>query len=110
MPVSDLNVMNAMKAGNGASGAGIGGSPGPNPPMTAPMSTPEPKQGNIQHAKVKIGQALDLIEMALPDLGSETPEGQAAVAALRALHKVIGQKRAEIDALQPAEAKSLLQN
>jgi len=74
------------------------------------MSTPEPKAGNIQHAKVKIGQALDLIEMALPDLGSESPEGQAAVAAMKALHKIIGQKRAEIDALQPAEAKSLLQN
>lgn len=110
MPVSDLNVMNAMKRDSAPSGVGSDGSPGPVPPMTAPMSTPEPKQGNIQHAKVKIGQALDLIEMALPDLGSETPEGQAAVAALRALHKIIGQKRAEVDALQPAEAKSLLQN
>lgn len=110
MPVSDLNVMNAMKREGGAAGGSPTGQGGPIPPMTAPMSTPEPKAGNIQRAKVKIGQALDLIEMALPDLGSESPDGQAAVAAMRALHKVIGQKRAEIDALQPAEAKSMLQN
>jgi len=109
MPVSDLSVMNAMKRQNGASASPLG-SGGPTPPMTAPMSTPEPKSGAIQHAKVKIGQALDLLEMALPDLGSETEDGQAAVAAMKALHKIIGQKRAEIDALQPAEAKSLLQN
>ncbi len=109
MPLSDGAVMSAMRREGGAGGPSLGSS-GTTPPMTAPMSTPEPKQGAIQHAKVKIGQALDLIEMSLADLGSETPEGKAAIQAMSALHKIIGQKRAEVDALQPAENKSLLQN
>ena len=38
------------------------------PPMSSPMSTPEPKMGNKEGALVNISMAMDLIEQALPSL------------------------------------------
>jgi hypothetical protein len=78
--------------------------------MTAPMSTPEPQEGGAANARVKAAQALDLLELSLPDFGSESPDGQAALAAIKALHRIVGQKRGQIDELQPTEARNLLQN
>ena len=77
-------------------------------PMTSPMSTPEPKMGNKEGARVNLGMALDLIEQALPSLGSESPEGQKAVAAMRALVGILGPQKARTNELQPAEIMQLL--
>ena len=76
--------------------------------MTSPMSTPEPKMGNKEGALVNLGMALDLIEQALPSLGSESPEGQKAVAAMRALHGILGPGKPRTNELQPAEIMQLL--
>ena len=63
------------------------------PPMGAPMSTPEPKMGNKEGAMVNISMAMDLIEQALPSLGSETEDGQKALAAIRSLTTLLGPKK-----------------
>ena len=63
------------------------------PPMSSPMSTPEPKMGNKEGAMVNISMAMDLIEQALPNFGSSSPEGQKALSALRALTGLLGQKK-----------------
>ena len=72
------------------------------------MSTPEPKMGNKEGALVNLGMALDLIEQALPSLGSESPEGQKAVAAMRALTGILGPQKSRTSELQPAEIMQLL--
>jgi len=73
------------------------------PPMAAPMATPEPKQGNKEAALINLGMAMGLIEQSLPNLGSETAEGQAAIAAIRSLTKVMGDRKPQAGGLQRAE-------
>ena len=80
------------------------------PPMSAPMSTPEPKMGNREGALVNISMAMDLIEQALPSLGSESPEGQKALNAIRALSGLIGPRKQKTNELQQSEIIQMLQN
>ena len=80
------------------------------PPMSSPMSTPEPKMGNREGALVNIGLAMDLIEQSLPSLGSESPEGQKALAALRTLTGLLGPRKAQTKELQQSEIIQMLQN
>jgi hypothetical protein len=79
-------------------------------PMSAPMSTPEPKMGNREGALVNISMAMDLIEQALPSLGSESVEGQKALAAIRALTGLIGPRKQKTNELQQSEIIQMLQN
>ena len=80
------------------------------PPMSSPMSTPEPKMGNKEGALVNISMAMDLIEQALPSLGSESEEGQKALAAIRSLTGLLGPKKQKTDSLQQSEIIQMLQN
>ena len=80
------------------------------PPMGAPMSTPEPKMGSREGAMINISMAMDLIEQALPALGSESPEGQKALGVLRAMSGILGGKKEKTGELQQAEIMQLLQN
>lgn len=79
-------------------------------PMASPMSTPEPKMGSREGALVNLSMALDLIEQAIPALGSESAEGQRAMAAMRSLSGLLGPKKARTNELQPAEILALLGN
>ena len=79
-------------------------------PMSAPMSTPEPKLGNREGAMVNISMAMDLIEQALPSLGSESEEGQKALAAIRSLTGLLGPKKQKTGELQQSEIIQMLQN
>ena len=80
------------------------------PPMGAPMSTPEPKMGNREGALVNLSMAMDLIEQALPSLGSETEDGQRALAAIRSLTGLIGPRKQKTRELQQSEIIQMLQN
>lgn len=80
------------------------------PPMSSPMSTPEPKMGNKEGAMVNISMAMDLIEQALPNFGSASPEGQKALSALRTLTGLLGQKKQKANELQQSEIIQMLQN
>ena len=80
------------------------------PPMSSPMSTPEPKMGNKEGAMVNISMAMDLIEQALPSFGSASPEGQKALSALRTLTGLLGQKKQKANELQQSEIIQMLQN
>ena len=79
------------------------------PPMSAPMATPEPKMGNKEGALVNLGLAMDLIEQALPALGSESPEGMKVLAALRTLTGVVGGKKDSVNELKQSEILQMLQ-
>ena len=80
------------------------------PPMSAPMSTPEPKMGNIEGAKVDLANASDLIERSLVAFGAESPEGKAVLKILRELSGILGPRKDKTKELQPAQILSMLQS
>jgi len=80
------------------------------PPMGAPMSTPEAKMGNKQGAFVNLSLAMDLIEQALPVLGSESEEGQKALSVLRMMAGIIGPRKGKTQELQSTEIMQMMQN
>ena len=77
-------------------------------PMAAPMSTPEPKMGSKEGALINLSMALDLIQQAIPALGAESEQGTKAMAAVKALHGVLGASKPRTDELQSAEIMQLL--
>lgn len=85
--------------------AGAGGLP----PIGAPMSGPSPAAGDKQGATLKVQQAMDLLEQALPDFGSESDEGGEIIKTLGSLGKKFGgADRARSKELMPAELMNLL--
>jgi hypothetical protein len=80
------------------------------PPIASPMSTPEPKMGSQEGAMINLSMAMDLIEQALPALGSESEQGQKALAAIRALTGVIGPRKGKTNELQQSEILQMLQS
>jgi len=66
--------------------------------------------GNKEGALVNISMAMDLIEQALPSLGSESEEGQKALAAIRSLTGLIGPRKGKTNELQQSEIMQMLQN
>lgn len=79
-------------------------------PMAAPMSTPEPKMGSREGAMINLSMAMDLIEQALPALGSESPEGQKALNVLRQMSGILGPRKEKVKDLQGAEIMQMLQS
>jgi hypothetical protein len=79
-------------------------------PMSSPMSTPEPKMGTREGAMINISMAMDLIEQALPALGSESPEGQKALSVLKQMSGILGGKKEKTKELQGTEIMQMLQN
>lgn len=57
---------------------------------------------------VNLGMALDLIEQSIMGLGSETPEGKMALAAMSSLSKLLGPRKPAANELQPAEIQQLI--
>ena len=80
------------------------------PPASAPMTTPEPKMGNREGALINLSMAQDLIEQALPSIGSDSEEGRAALAAITAINKVLGPRKSKTKELQQSEILQMLQN
>ena len=79
------------------------------PPMSAPMSTPEPKMGNREGAMVNLSMAMDLLKQALPAIGAESEEGKKLLSAIRMVTGVLGPKQDQASALQPSEILQMLQ-
>lgn len=109
----NAQLMALMQGAGGATPGGVSvgeAPPSSPPPMPSPMSTPEPKAGVKEAALVNVSMAMDLIEQALPAIGSESPEGQKLINAISALTNVLGPKKQKAGELQNAEILQLLQN
>lgn len=78
-------------------------------PMASPMSTPEPKMGNREAAMINLSMAQDLLEQALPAVGSDSHEGRSILSAIGTINKIIGPKKAKTNELQPTEIMQMLQ-
>jgi hypothetical protein len=103
--------MQLMAGGAGKSGAPAGPPPGGAPgtgPAGAPMSGPQPAEGDRQNAMITISLAMDLLEQALPPLGSESDDGQTVLDALNKLGKKFGTARSKSQDLIPAELAQLM--
>lgn len=111
-----MNVVNGgMKGAKppmpGATGAPpMQGSPTSNSPVSAPMSTPEPKKGDKQNAMVNISLATDLLEQSLPSIGTETEEGRVLLDILKKLSEKFGESTRKSKDLVPSELMQLMQN
>ncbi len=86
-----------------AAGAPPGGAP-----VGAPMTTPQPPEGEQQAAMVDISMAMDLLEKSMASFGTETPQGQAIHKALGAMVKEFGEKKEKAKPLVPAELMQLM--
>lgn len=88
---------------------GEGGMSAPEaPPMGAPMTTPEPKMGEKETATINVQTAMDLLEQALPKIGSDSEEGRAIVDAVTKLTKIFGKREAKTRELMPAEIMNMI--
>jgi len=79
------------------------------PPMSAPMSTPEPKMGNREGAMVNLSMAMDLLKQSLPAIGADSEEGKKLLNAIRTITGVLGPKQDQASALQSSEILQMLQ-
>lgn len=65
------------------------------------MAQPTPNDGARQMGMVQVETAMQMLERALPVLGSNTPEGKAALGALSGLSKIF--QRQQSQDLVPAQ-------
>ena len=77
-------------------------------PVSAPMSTPQPNEGEKQHAMAKVQMSIDLMEQTLSAFGSETEEGQAILSALKTLSGKFSSKKEKSRGLIPSEIMNLV--
>ena len=102
-----------------AGGAGQKAAPGPNPmaaaapgnsaPAGGPMSTPQPKEGVEQAAKIDVAMAGKLLTKALASTGILSKEGKAINDALKVLIRAFGPELQKAEPLIPAELLQLVQ-
>lgn len=85
------------------------GAPGQMPPVSAPMSTPQPNEGEKQGAMTQVQMAMDILERTLPAFGSESEEGTAVIDVLGKLGKQFGgAQRAKSKEMMPSEIMNLV--
>jgi hypothetical protein len=59
---------------------------------------------------ITLGMAADLLEQSLPALGSESPEGQKVLNAIRIVSAILGPRKPKTNELQQSEILQLLQS
>lgn len=79
------------------------------PPTGAPMSTPQPKEGEKLAAKVNVQIAMDLLQQSLPAFGADSKEGQEIMKVIKGLAKEFGETESKTRELIPAEIIQMMQ-
>jgi len=77
----------------------------PQGPAAAPMAQPTPNEGGKQMGAVNVESAMQMLEQALPSVGSNTPEGAAILDALSKLSKHFNRQKSK--ELVPAQLMEL---
>lgn len=80
------------------------------PPMSSPMSTPEPAMGSKEGAMVNISLAVDLMKRSLPGIGADSQEGRKVLAAMKSLMSVVGERKDSTEELKQSEILQMLQS
>jgi hypothetical protein len=79
-------------------------------PMASPMSTPEPKKGDEEQARLNIMMALDMIQQALGIFGMDTEEGKTLEKVVKEITRRFGERESSTRELMPNEILNLIQN
>jgi hypothetical protein len=78
-------------------------------PMSSPMTTPEPQEGNMEQARLNVMMALDMLQNALQEFGMESEEGMALQKVVGDITNQFGQRESSTRELMPAEIMNLIQ-
>ena len=84
-----------------------GGAPNQGP-VSAPMTTPQPNEGEKQSAMAQVQMSMDLMEQTLKAFGTETEEGMAIIDVLKKLGTTFGSKKEKARGLIPSEIMNLV--
>ena len=78
-------------------------------PMSSPMTTPEPQEGNMEQARLNVMMALDMLQAALQEFGMGSEEADALQEAISEITEKFGQRESSTRELMPAEIMNLVQ-
>lgn len=78
-------------------------------PMSSPMTTPEPQEGNMEQARLNVMMALDMLQSALQEFGMDTEEGMALQKVVGDITREFGERESSTRELMPAEIMNLIQ-
>ena len=113
MAVSDKEIMAAMKDGMPDDRLPESTTPAmaeaETAPMPSPMTTPEPKSGEMEQARLNVMMALDMLQNALMAFGMQSEEGMALQEAVKKITGKFGERESETRQLMPAEIMNLIQ-
>lgn len=85
-----------------------GGQGGQMPPVSSPMSTPQPNEGEKQSAMAQVQMVTKVLEQTLAAFGSNSNEGKAVLHALTILAKQFGHSADRSKDLIPSEIMNLV--
>ena len=78
-------------------------------PMSSPMTTPEPQEGNMEQARLNVMMALDMLQAALQEFGMDSEEGMALQKVVGEIASKFGERESSTRELMPAEIMNLVQ-
>ena len=78
-------------------------------PMSSPMTTPEPQEGNMEQARLNVMMALDMLQNALTEFGTESEEGMVLSKIVSDIASEFGERESSTRELMPAEIMNLVQ-
>jgi hypothetical protein len=112
MAVSNKEMMDMLKAEQGSAEMAPVAPPSEQgmetPPMSSPMTTPEPQAGNMEEARLNVMMALDMLQKALQTFGMQSEEGESLSDAIEELISKFGERESQTRELMPAEIMNLV--
>jgi hypothetical protein len=114
MAVNTQDMMNLIK-----SGQGMDSEPATPPafeqdegtaPMASPMSTPEPKRGEEEAARLNVMMALDMLQQAMGAFGMDSPETKTIEKVVADITRRFGEREADTRRLMPSEIIQMIQS
>lgn len=82
--------------------------PSPSTPASAPMSTPQANEGEMQAARAEVQIASKVLDSALMKFGSDTEEGRVILEVLTKISRKFGREQDKSASLIPAEIMNLV--
>ena len=110
MAVSNQEMMNMLKADQSNQQTPPPAEQGAmTAPMSSPMTTPEPQEGNMEQARLSVMMALDMLQNALTEFGMDSEEGMALQKVVADITREFGERESSTRELMPAEIMNLVQ-
>lgn len=79
------------------------------PPMASPMSTPEPKKGEQERARLNVLMALDLLQQSMSFFEPKSKEAGAIESVISDLTRAFGEREQSLRQMMPAEIMQMIE-